>query len=412
MNGMDPMNRSKGKVSPNTSKKPINRIGNLAKPTGIKKASPLRPKTSRGPRVVTTLTKSRGPIRMGDSSSVLQHSVPELSDFIEKDEFVADVVGSGGTSSITITQYPFNPGQSLLFPLGSAEASKWTNWECVYAEPYLLHEVSAFATDGSTGKVILAFDYNAANNIATTKQQLEDMHSASCMPCEDVGLSLVPKLLNRADPKYVRTGSQPSNTDIRLYDGGNLYVAASGQAGTSKVSELRIRYKFRMQLPTLLNPGSGSSVALGAAFEIASPVAGEAAAATTVYVAQFASSTNPTVIQNGIGATIASTGLITLPAGVYKLECGNMGSDTAANVTVTTAQFCASATASTSIVYEFSGGTTTTTTTISGHECSFIEIAPWIWSTALLGTVISFQVAQTYASGTCLNNSWLKITAV
>jgi len=200
-----------------------------------------------------------GAIFKDDNSTVLQHTVPELTDFIEKDEYVGDVLGSGGANLVGVTKFPFNPGQASLFPLGAAEAAKWTNWKCEYCEVYLLHEVSEFATDGSTGKVILAFDYNAANDTPTTKQQVEDMHSASAMGCEDVGLRLMPNLLNKADPKYVRTGVKPAGTDIRLYDGGNLFVVSAGQAGTTKISELRVRYRFRMFLPTLLNPTGGLS---------------------------------------------------------------------------------------------------------------------------------------------------------
>jgi len=250
-----------------------------------------------------------GSIEKGDRSSVLQHSVPELDDIIEKDEFVADILGSGGVGLLSIQKFAFNPGQAALFPLGSAEAAKWTNWKCVYAEPYLLHEVSEFATDGSTGKVYIAADYNPANDTATTKQQLADMHNASCMPCEDVGLRLLTNKLNRADPKYVRVGPKPANADIRLYDGCNLYVAAIGQAGTTKVSELRIRYKFKMELPTLLNPTGTLAESLGAAFSDA--VGGAAGGARTVPFSPAV----PTAMGRNLFVNVA--GSVTPPAGDY-----------------------------------------------------------------------------------------------
>jgi len=252
------MNQSKGKARPKTSQKSNSKVTiskSQSRPLSVPRSA-----MSKTGNYATLVRIGKQSISQNDSSTVLQHAAPQLTDILEKDEFVADVVGSNGTGNIVITAYPFNPGQASLFPLGSAEAAKWTNWVCISAEPYLLHQVSEFATDGSTGKVIIACDYNSANAAPTTKQQLEDMHSASCMPSQDIGLKLIPRLLNRADPKYVRVGTQPFNTDIRLYDGGNVYIAASGQAGSSKISELRIRYKFKLELPTLLNAvGTGGS---------------------------------------------------------------------------------------------------------------------------------------------------------
>jgi hypothetical protein len=288
---------------------------------GIKKRSrPNKPKKTGNTRRAQTVRRVRrgrggGPIAQNDTSTILQHAAPQLSDILEKDEYVADLLGSGGTGALNITSYAFNPGQATLFPLGSAEAAKWTNYKCVSAEPYLLHEVSEFATDGSTGKVILAMDYNAANNIATTKQQLEDMHSASCMPCQDIGLKLIPRLLNRADPKYIRVGVQPAGTDIRLYDGGILYVAAIGQAGTTKVSELRIRYKFQLELPTLLNPGGGGGTIQNTQAAWFQSTAAETGAATTVdYPVLFATAT-----VNGLSA-VNTAGSFVLPAGIYSVD--------------------------------------------------------------------------------------------
>jgi len=352
----------------------------------------------------------KGAMQLGDAPTVLQHTAPMLSDIIEKDEYVADLLGSGGTSSLNITSYAINPGQSSLFPLGAAEAAKWTTWKCVSCEPYLMHEVSEFATDGSTGKVILAVDYNAANTLATTKQQLEDMHSASCMPSEDVGLKLIPRLLNRADPKYVRIGTQPSNTDIRLYDGGVLYVAAIGQAGTSKVAELRIRYKFKMELPTLLNPSGGSPTVLpGAVLTVTSNPLGEAAAATTVFQTQFASATTP-VVTNNIGATIASSGLITLLPGKYLIALSSRSWDSAAAISNSNIQLCQVATASTQIVFTTSFTATAMANQVSTHNAFVNPQVGVIWDTAQDGLTVSLQVSATYASGSALNFSLLSIT--
>lgn len=348
------------------------------------------------------LQRGQGAIAQNDSSTILQHAAPQLSDVLEKDEYVADVVGSGGTGNLAITAYAFNPGQSAMFPLGSAEAAKWTNWRCVYAEPYLLHEVSEFATDGSTGKLVLAMDYNSANAAPTTKQQLEDMHSASCMPCQDVGLKLIPRLLNRADPKYIRVAGQPGGTDLRLYDGGNFYVAAIGQAGTTKVAELRIRYKFTLELPTLLNPTA--AYAPGSQLIISDNQL-NLAGATTVQKLMFSSAATVNVI-NGIGATIASTGLVTLPAGLYLVEGTVTGVNQSASVTTAAMQFVNTTTLTN---YLFTSPNSVT----SSGEPSQVESTSYgsfVLQTPNAGAVVGMSAALTYASGTCWTAGVMRIT--
>jgi hypothetical protein len=267
-----------------------------------------------------------------DADTRLQHTVPEMDDVLEKDEFVADVLGSGGVGNTVITKYSVNPAQASLFPLGSPEASKWTCWKCVYCEPYLMHEVSQTATDGQTGKVILAMDYNAANDVPTTKQQLEAMHSASCMPYQDIGLNLIPKLMNKADPKYIRPGIKPAGTDIRLYDGGNLYVASIGQTGSSKIAELRVRYKFQLCLPTLLNPSGGlvddETVAQFYTAGMGSGVTGESVASSGVPQNLQVAVANA----NGLAA-VNTAGSIVPPAGSYRVSLDVLTEGGATNTT-------------------------------------------------------------------------------
>jgi hypothetical protein len=195
--------------------------------------------------------------------------------------------------------------------LGSAECKNWTEWSAVSIEPYLLHEVSEFATDGSTGKLYLAADYNPNNLAPTTKQQLAAMHSASCMPCQDVGLKLFPHLLNRADYKSVRIGPVNQGADLRLSDGGKIYVASIGQTGATKVSELRIRYKFKLRLPTLLNQ-TGTTSTSTSQFTNTS----NTALTTTVLQAALWG----TVITDPLGFGPAAAGVFTPKAGTYLIS--------------------------------------------------------------------------------------------
>jgi hypothetical protein len=333
-----------------------------------------------------------------------------MDGIVEFDEFVTDVLGSGGVNALNIKTYQFNPGQSALFPLGSAECAKWTNWKCISATPYLDHEVSEFATDGSTGKVYLAFDYNASNLVATTKQQLADMHHTCCMPCEDISLPLLTKYLNRADPKYVRVGNPIPGTDIKLYDGGILYVAAIGQAGTTKVAELHIRYKFKVELKTLLNPVGSSGNAANTM--VVSGVGGELAAATTVAQVAFQTAVLPPLfVINTIGiGPVGAGGGIPLPSGVYSIEHGVTISDSAADVTAGFTYLTNSATL-TNYVVEGNMQVSSSNEAVSTFKVVTSNASgPIIWNTAVLGTTLILAYKGTYGAGVAYADAWVSIT--
>jgi len=201
---------------------------------------------------------------------------------IEKDEFITQFNGS---SSFVATKFSLNPGLSATFPAGSLDAQLWSEWECDMVEFYVRPLVSAFSTQGQTGKTLLSFDYNAANSAPTSQQQAEIMPHADGMPFEDVLLRLDPRCINRSDAKYVRTALlQPANTDIKTYDGGNLWLCTYGQPGTATCGELRVRYRFRMTKATLLNPFVGQvGVMSSGSGTVASPLlAGVAAGAFAI----------------------------------------------------------------------------------------------------------------------------------
>lgn len=330
---------------------------------------------------------------------------------LEQDEYIGEISGSTGFAT---TQYSINPGQSSTFPWGNKIASLFERYQFEYLEFYYRREVSEFATNGSAGKIILSADYDASDSPPTSKQQVEDtIPHVDGMPCvEKLSLVLNPtELLGNPKGRYVRPGAQPSNTDIKTYDAGNLFVSTSGNTNTTAIGELRVKYRVILYVP-VLESGSGASGQAGAQFVLTSALGGEAAAATTTYGLLFASATNPIVVQNSIGASVASTGLVTLPSGTYLIESGCSSTDSAADVsalgTVLTYQttnlnthYNTASTAST--VLESTGSS-------SAHQVSTALTLPFTWVTSVSGTVVGVGAAATYASGTCLNNGWLRIT--
>jgi len=347
--------------------------------------------------------------RLGLSS--INRSSTRLKQMIEEDEYIADINGS---VAFATNAFNVNIGQSSTFPWGSKIAALFEKYHFDMLEFYYRREVSEYATNGQSGKVMLSFDYDASDAAPTSKQQvLDTIPHADAMPCEPtVVLRINTNEMKSQDGWYVRSGAQPANTDIKTYDCGILYVSTYGCANTTAIGELRVRYKCTLHVPVLEASGGAASSA-GSYFEITSPLIGEVSAATTVYDTQFASATNPVVIANSIGATIANTGLITLNPGVYKMEFAATTWATTAASSQSNIGVFQSATANTNkVIATNNGGFSTTANTALGYTAFNPGglVDPFIWNTTLFGVTVALQVNNTYASGTGYNNSYFKIT--
>jgi len=187
--------------------------------------------------------------RIGLSGS-RNYATTRRSQVIEEDEYIGEVNGSVG---FVCTQFPVNPGNATTFPWGNRIAQLYEEYDYEYLEFYIKREVSEFATNGQVGKVMLSFDFDASDAAPTTKQQVEDTipHSDG-MPCENIRLPVDPKCLRGSLQKhYVRPGAQPANTDLKMYDVGNLNVSTQGCTNTTVIGELHVRYRVRLSEPVL-----------------------------------------------------------------------------------------------------------------------------------------------------------------
>jgi hypothetical protein len=343
---------------------------------------------------------STGRIGLGSTNS---GGTTRRAQIIEEDEYIAEVNGS---VNFATTSYAINPGQSATFPWAYKIASLYERYFFERLEFYYRREVSEYATNGQTGKVMLSIDYDASDAAPTTKQQVEDtIPHIDGMPCmEQILLRADPKeLLGLPSGRYVRPGAQPVNTDIKTYDAGNLYVSTYGCANTNVIGELRVRYRCRLCVPVLESPAASPGQPAGT-FQVFSAAGGDTVASTATYQAAFITGT-PITQQNGIGATIATTGVVTVPAGRYLVNCSVLASDTTASVTSGNLYLSASNSSTkllTAVVAMSVSGAYPTYTSAYGSVQT-------IWETADYGTTICpwFEVA--FASGTCLARCVLTI---
>lgn len=270
------------------------------------------PRSSRAVRGAGNIMLSAKPFGMGaQNRSVGQRRIKR----VQNDEFISAVSSGAGSSGATFanTAYAVNPGNVTTFPWLSGEAQQWEKYRFEFLEFYFEHDVSAFATAGTTGKVIMSFDYDAADAAPTTKQQMLDTEPhADGMPNEDFGITMNPMdLSGRTDLHYIRLAGLPGGADIRLYDVGNLNVATQGITGaTTELGELHVRYSCVFEVPVLESDAKNAPANNQVTWF--QTTAAEAAGATTV--AKTIALATATV--NGLAA-VNTAGSIVLPAGNY-----------------------------------------------------------------------------------------------
>lgn len=222
---------------------------------------------------------------------------------IVEDEFITTVFGS---TNFTTSYFPINPAQAATFPWLSKQAPQWEKYHFNHLEFYYKRTVSEFATNGTTGKVMLSVDFDASDPPPTNKQQVEDTDPhVDNMPCNNIRLPMNQRRMHGLYRElYNRPGPVPGATDIKTYDAGNFYLSTQGNQNNTEVGELHVRYSVTFSVPILESDTSiprNNTVSL------------------------FTESVNPPVFVNGAFVTVPYSGMGSGGNGVQALNPSNAG---------------------------------------------------------------------------------------
>jgi hypothetical protein len=233
-------------------------------------------------------------------------------------EYIGEVV-SNSTGFSVVNQYACNPGQAATFPWLAKKALLYEKYEFKSLDFIYKPEVTQFASLGTTGKVILSFDYDASDPAPSSKQNAEDTDpSADGMPYEEICLTLKPREMHKnSDAKFVRPGSLPGGSDIKTYDCGNFFVSISGiEANSGTLGELWVRYNCVLSVPVL----ESTNIAPTNYFVSSQQDTAAAITDNTNYQPLFAAAASNTVVNvNGIGL-VNTSGSLVPPPGNYILD--------------------------------------------------------------------------------------------
>jgi hypothetical protein len=175
-------------------------------------------------------------------------------------EFLTDINGSVNFKNQV---FPINPGLLTSFPWLSLIAADFEEYETdgLVFEYRPTSGTAVSSTSSALGVVILATDYDVANPLFISKQQMESYeYSTSTVPftacIHPVECARGSNVFNNL---FVRTGVPPSGTDLRLYDVGNFQIATQGMQSAFVVGELWVSYSYRFRKPRI----PGTPVRLG-----------------------------------------------------------------------------------------------------------------------------------------------------
>lgn len=190
-------------------------------------------------------------INGGMSPPMVVNSVERGSVIIRHREFIRDIQAS---TNFTALKFALNPGQRSTFPWLSQIAANFEQYRFrgVLFEFLSTSSDAVLSSSTSTalGTVNIATDYDVLDDPYTDKRaMLNSMFASSNKPsCTFIHPIECKKSINPLSLQYVRTDlTFPANSDARMYDLGNTYVATEGmQAASGNVGELWVTYEIEL----------------------------------------------------------------------------------------------------------------------------------------------------------------------
>lgn len=207
----------------------------------------------RGTSIVQSAPVARARISSGSAAVVRSKANGDC--MVSHREYLGDISMTNGFSA---RQYPINAGVAKTFPWLSQLASRFEE----FSFKKLKFEYRPRCSTAQSGAVFLCPDFDASDAAPVSKTQAMSYQSLmDGAAWTEFAQVCTPLELSRLKSYYVRTGANPSGTDIKLYDVGNLFACTQG-VDTNFVGELWVDYDVELKIPQIGGdvPGTGLSV--------------------------------------------------------------------------------------------------------------------------------------------------------
>jgi hypothetical protein len=178
---------------------------------------------------------------------------------IEHREFVGNIYGS---TNYQTTNYAIQPGVLATFPWLANIAQNFEQYKFTQFDVEYVTRSNTVAS----GTVLMAVDYDAAD-LAPASETVMATYEDTVEFVPWQGACLKANIHRMCAPgaqsKYIRSAMVPS-TDIKTYDGGNVFVATTG-TNTGIIGKLWIRYRVELMVPQAAAMGNVLTSFLSAA---------------------------------------------------------------------------------------------------------------------------------------------------
>jgi len=157
-------------------------------------------------------------------------------------EYVADLQGSVDFDSRTLA---LNPGNEDVFPYLSNIAASFEYYK--FRKLKLRYEPSCSTT--TAGVVMLCIDYDASDSSPLGKTAfMMNQNATRCSSWSRSTMDLVAKANGAQVKRFVLNDAPPPNTDVKMYNLGNLFIATQGSTAVP-IGEIYVDYEVELSVP-------------------------------------------------------------------------------------------------------------------------------------------------------------------
>jgi hypothetical protein len=169
-------------------------------------------------------------------------STPDGVILFKHTEYIADLNGSVDFDSRTLA---LNPGNEDVFPYLSNIAVSFEYYK--FRKLRLRYEPSC--STSTPGAVMLCIDYDASDSAPLGKTSfMMNQNATRCSSWSRSSMDLVAKANGAQVKRFVLNDFPPPNTDVKMYNLGNLFIATQGSTA-APIGEIYVDYEVELSVP-------------------------------------------------------------------------------------------------------------------------------------------------------------------
>lgn len=172
---------------------------------------------------------------------------------IEHTEYILDLISSPTANTFLLQQFEINPGQSFLFPWLSTISGNFVNYLFESLELYFISTTTTAITSATNmnigtcgGRCVVDPTIAVDNSLI---QILNSHDKTVTVPYKNFFLKFPCSGANKGS-YTVRTGAQPTGTDLRMYDIGYFEMFTAAITPVSQdIGQIHVKYKVHLFKP-------------------------------------------------------------------------------------------------------------------------------------------------------------------